>query len=650
MEAEKYQIDLGNLMAYDPSHHFPSLPDSREELTRKCLESGVELVQASADALFSLPSIEDPDGPIVSLPEPTTKLPREKHALAVVEYLIANGSDRAVDDILECSSKIAAVSSFEYVEPNGKDLGINVRKKAETILGLGRHFRHIQIEQWEGGIHFQTREKMRYAIVRSEKAGLLDLLAIGFLCMECYSPVFMEDEGAGIDGEWGPIPGDHRWVIVVSIILRKIIALFRKPMEWNGVILEFLLNLLSLNGGLSGLLLNLLAGNVTVPRRGSETFMSVIGHLDTRVDLYKGEEEELQPKTRSPLEIGSKALMDLCMMASKLAYENANVVKNIVVHHWKMHFVDFYNCWDDYQKEKSTQVFILCDKAKDASLILVSFRGTEPFDADDWCTDFDYSWYEIPKMGKVHMGFLEALGLGSRAQVSTFHANLQGKGHHARASPNENDDDDDDEITAYYAIRENLKSLLSEHKNAKFIITGHSLGGALAILFPALLLFHKEEELMKRFMGVYTFGQPRVGDRQLERFKEAHLRHPVHKFLRVVYCNDLVPRLPYDDNNFLYKHFGQCIYYNSLYIEECVDEEPNRNYFGLRYLLPLYLNATWELIRSLVMGCVSCVYGPEYKETWTSILLRIWGLAMPGISAHSPTNYVNSIRLGKRRH
>ncbi|KAJ0989863.1 hypothetical protein J5N97_008219 [Dioscorea zingiberensis] len=46
----------------------------------------------------------------------------------------------AIDDILECSSKIAAVSSFEYVEPNGKDLGINVRKKAETILGLGRHF------------------------------------------------------------------------------------------------------------------------------------------------------------------------------------------------------------------------------------------------------------------------------------------------------------------------------------------------------------------------------------------------------------------------------------------------------------------------------------------------------------------------------
>lgn len=29
-----------------------------------------------------------------------------------------------------------SLSSFEYVEPNGKDMGINVRKKAETIVSL----------------------------------------------------------------------------------------------------------------------------------------------------------------------------------------------------------------------------------------------------------------------------------------------------------------------------------------------------------------------------------------------------------------------------------------------------------------------------------------------------------------------------------
>ncbi|KAJ3695082.1 hypothetical protein LUZ60_000459 [Juncus effusus] len=57
-------------------------------------------------------------------------------ALTVIEYLIANGSERAVDDILEHSSQISVLSKFEYVEPNGKDTGINVRKKVETIMNL----------------------------------------------------------------------------------------------------------------------------------------------------------------------------------------------------------------------------------------------------------------------------------------------------------------------------------------------------------------------------------------------------------------------------------------------------------------------------------------------------------------------------------
>ncbi|KAJ8512603.1 hypothetical protein OPV22_003037 [Ensete ventricosum] len=57
-------------------------------------------------------------------------------ALTVIEYLVANGSERAVDDIIEHTFQISANSGFEYVEPNGKDVGINVRKKVETILAL----------------------------------------------------------------------------------------------------------------------------------------------------------------------------------------------------------------------------------------------------------------------------------------------------------------------------------------------------------------------------------------------------------------------------------------------------------------------------------------------------------------------------------
>ncbi|KAK8919090.1 hypothetical protein KSP39_PZI022127 [Platanthera zijinensis] len=75
----KYQIDLGNLMAYDLSHHFQDLPSSRDELSRQCLEKGTELVQGVVNALFSLPSTEGLEGPMVRLPDPSTRLPREKH-------------------------------------------------------------------------------------------------------------------------------------------------------------------------------------------------------------------------------------------------------------------------------------------------------------------------------------------------------------------------------------------------------------------------------------------------------------------------------------------------------------------------------------------------------------------------------------------
>lgn len=91
--------------------------------------------------------------------------------MAVIEYLVDHASECAVDDIIEQNFQISVrfliyhlefalvplssnglffsipvssslihflqlLSSFEYVEPNGKDLGINVRKKAENIVAL----------------------------------------------------------------------------------------------------------------------------------------------------------------------------------------------------------------------------------------------------------------------------------------------------------------------------------------------------------------------------------------------------------------------------------------------------------------------------------------------------------------------------------
>ncbi|KAL7092092.1 hypothetical protein ACP275_12G144300 [Erythranthe tilingii] len=78
MAESEYEIDLGNLLAFDRHHQFVSPSSSREEVAKKAIEQGTKLVQTIADALFALPSREDRDGPIVELPAPSTKLPREK--------------------------------------------------------------------------------------------------------------------------------------------------------------------------------------------------------------------------------------------------------------------------------------------------------------------------------------------------------------------------------------------------------------------------------------------------------------------------------------------------------------------------------------------------------------------------------------------
>lgn len=203
----------------------------------------------------------------------------------------------------------------------------------------------------------------------------------------------------------------------------------------------------------------------------------------------------------------------------------------------------------DFQRKFTTQGFIFHDKTADPDLVIVAFRGTELFDADAWCTDIDISWYELPGMGKIHGGFMKALGL------------LVNQGWRKEIEPQETDE----YPVAYYIIREKLRTLLNENSRTKFILTGHSLGGALAILFPAILALHEETLLLKRLEGVYTFGQPRVGDVEFKKFMNKQMDKYDFKYLRFVYCNDIIPRLPSDDSTFLFKHFGTCLYFNSCY-------------------------------------------------------------------------------------
>uniref|UniRef100_A0A5B7A8H4 Fungal lipase-type domain-containing protein n=1 Tax=Davidia involucrata TaxID=16924 RepID=A0A5B7A8H4_DAVIN len=407
----------------------------------------------------------------------------------------------------------------------------------------------------------------------------------------------------------------RRWLIFVSIVVQKVLLFVSTPLAWVGSKIEWWLNLVSNNRNLGVLVLNFFRWKVEKPDEASATFLSFIGNLDKRVELDK-----------SITHGDSRYYGALSVMASKVSYENRAYIETTINDHWKMEFLGSYDFWNDYQGKATTQAFMLRDKNVDPELIVVAFRGTETFDADAWCSDFDLSWYELGGMGKVHGGFMKALGLQK-----------------SRGWPKEIEQADNQPVPAYYAIRRKLRELLLQNDQAKFILTGHSQGGALAILFPAVLALHEEGWLLERLDGVYTFGQPRVGYEDFGEFMNQQLTKYSIPYYRFVYCNDIVPRLPYDDSTLMYKHFGTCLYYNSFYEGKIVAEEPNKNYFSPLSLIPKMMNAIWELIRSFTIGYTK---GPDYRESFVLRVLRLIGLVIAGIPAHSTQDYVNATRLG----
>ncbi|XP_058777986.1 triacylglycerol lipase OBL1-like [Vicia villosa] len=414
----------------------------------------------------------------------------------------------------------------------------------------------------------------------------------------------------------GDVEGSFRgrWLIFISIVLQKLLLFIAKPLAKLGSCVEMLINLIPLNGGIIAIIINFFSGHLEIPDPKSHRYVSFIGNLDTRVkcDILKRED--------------NKYYVSLAMMASKASYENEAYLRSTIAHEWKMEFVGFFDCWNEYQGKATTQVLILLDKSKDRDTYVVAFRGTEPFDADAWCTDLDISWYGIPGVGKVHGGFMKALGLQKNI-----------------GWPKEIERDEKLAPLAYYVIRDILRKCLSENPNAKFILTGHSLGGALAILFPTIMFLHDEKLLIERLEGIYTFGQPRVGDEKFAQYMREKMKENCVRYCRFVYCNDIVPRLPYDDKDMLFKHFGICLFFNRRYELEILEEEPNKNYFSPWCVIPMVYNAILELIRSFTIAYRN---GPHYREGWFLFFFRMVGLLIPGVPAHGPQDYINSTLLG----
>jgi triacylglycerol lipase len=166
----------------------------------------------------------------------------------------------------------------------------------------------------------------------------------------------------------------------------------------------------------------------------------------------------------------------------------------------------------DFFDHQHTQGFV----TESGEAIIVAFRGTQPNRPMDWFADFRATCdpWDHRNAGRVHSGFYSAL----RKVWGVTLAN-----------------------------GEILPRRLVNRGNKTIWITGHSLGGALAVLCAAQALFVSRVPVQ----GVYTFGQPRVGTKDFADAVNAMLGSGIVRFVN---DRDIVPRVPLFSMGFC--HYG----------------------------------------------------------------------------------------------
>lgn|SRR3989338_1509646 len=206
-----------------------------------------------------------------------------------------------------------------------------------------------------------------------------------------------------------------------------------------------------------------------------------------------------------------------------------------------------------------TQAFLA--KRESDKFLALAFRGTEKDKFGDIVADLDARFYKNEQGIKIHNGFYQA----------------------------------------FSCVKEIISIELAKFKEYSLYITGHSLGGALALV--ATREFNSDN-----LAACYTFGSPRVGSSEFG----DDIKPPIY---RIVNALDPVPCLPfiylytflYSVGKFLEKKFR--ISWLRKYVEK------NKNYYAhhgdMRFLtvcgtdyknvrLIYSYDETWRLIRLLV--------------------------------------------------
>lgn len=169
--------------------------------------------------------------------------------------------------------------------------------------------------------------------------------------------------------------------------------------------------------------------------------------------------------------------------------------------------------WHQYEFEFGrTQLRVRAYKSNEAKLAIISFRGTEPGEIMNWLVDLNINTEKLHLGGKatanVHRGYIDAL-VNLMPKVKKW-------------------------VDGY------VFGFGQVPKDWKLVFTGHSMGGAFAIL-AATLVFKEGWE--RQPDAVVTFGAPRVADEALSNWWEQ--QGLCDKLLRINVYNDIVHQVPF---------------------------------------------------------------------------------------------------------
>lgn len=252
--------------------------------------------------------------------------------------------------------------------------------------------------------------------------------------------------------------------------------------------------------------------------------------------LLRGDPTTREPDTDATL---------ILSLASAWMYSDLDTLKKALCVYGEWNFVRV--------KVQNNALFLASDvcfiQSRCRRLLILCVKGTEPGNIFNWLTDASVASQRFHALGRVHGGFARNLGvmwdmidkhLGAAMRGENIHDVLPG----SVASP----------CTAVESSSDGEPAPEALGKLEALYITGHSLGAAMAVLAAARLFTdHRYGDVRRLLRGVYTFGQPMVGDSAFAARAEELFGD---RYFRFVYANDIVPRLPpLSTGHFV--HFGR---------------------------------------------------------------------------------------------